>query len=125
MSTPHYVGYALFIAGWTSFIWAPVIIGFTAGSSRFRWPAAIGVAASLLAIFSVLFFAGEPAIKPDPDCESLEELEKILCREGQIAQAWIRGTMMLTMIPAALLASVIFYFGWRNGRNIETRKVAH
>ncbi len=124
MSTSHYVALAIFLAGWTSFIWAPLTIGFTVRSARWRWPAAVGVAAILLAIFSVMFNV-VAAVKPAPDCESLDELGKILCREGQIATAWIRGTTMLTMIPAALLASVIFYFGWRNSRNFETRKVAH
>lgn len=124
MSTSHYVALVIFITGWTSLIWAPLTIGFTVRNARWRWPAAVGVAAILLAISSVMFNV-VAAIKPAPDCESLEEFQKIRCWEGQAALAWIRGTTMLAMIPAALLASVIFYFGWRNSRNFETRKVAH
>jgi len=116
----EYLARATVLAGWTSLIWAPLIVGVIVRRPRYKWPAVAGAAATMLALFVGIYALSQPAA----DCESLEEFQKILCAEGYAAQGFVMGITMLTMTLAVLLASAILFI-CRDTSEHETRKVAH
>lgn len=115
------LGQVMLILAWTSLVWAPSIIDLTSRRPRYRWPAPASVAAAMIALFGAISASFQPAT----DCESLEEFKKTLCWKENAGIAVIMGITIITMIPAALLASVFLLTGCLTGHKRETRKAAH